>query len=776
MSSDELPYMSKNTNGGAIIALESHGYYLDVKQDHGGWSFKIDDWHNPKRPKITPWKRVSDPSKLETSRLTKRIRESLKEILRYSYEDSLNRILHLLEVNSYEWPIPEDAEKPELEHKPTLADLIIETIVAEGVSFFCDQFARPHVLIPTNIAKRDEKGVVCVDRVVLSPPQNVPDESDIDIVSVENINIEENTTQTAHTTRIINKIYSLNSQLFKQYISALIWEKFEKAPKNEFLKTAINVFGGMAQANEIIKLSNRVAEDEEGNWWLDLSNDRWEAVKITDEDWGIETPPPIFKRHNHQIPLATPVKGGDPSLMLDYIRLADVNNQLLWLVTQISYLIPDIPHPISCLWGEQGSIKTTAQLFIKKLLDNSSVELLSMPHKFRPNELIQNLDHHYICGFDNISKIDDSQSDILCRAVTGTGMSKRKLYSDAEDYITAFKRCVTTNGIAITIGKPDLGNRTIQQETIAIPKSLRRKDKEVLKDFKLKSPEILGGFLDILVKVRNIAKTLKIDSLNRMADYTFWGAAITEAMNIHHDKFLIAYNENINQQEIDSIRSNQLGEILLEFLEANFTKEITEIKGTTTNIYRRLTRYADSMEISTKEDYPQNSKQFGIRILEILPNLPSVGYKVTRKRSNKGQVLTFSRLIPTKLDDTFEYSEKKTKNVWKHEDLRDILRGNQPDKEPEKPKVIPLPPEFDPHKKADLKTQTPNLALELKRVLVSLRKAQKITGGDVNQEDFIKLQKAEGNDNVERILEVLLRDGAIFSPRPGYLKTTEDSP
>ncbi len=116
--------MSKKTNGGAIIALEAHGYYLDIKQDSKGWSFKIDDWNSPKRSKVTPWKKVSHVAKLEISRKTKRIRESLKEITQNSYEDSLNRILHLLEVNSYEWEIPEGEEEPKRDLKKESLELL----------------------------------------------------------------------------------------------------------------------------------------------------------------------------------------------------------------------------------------------------------------------------------------------------------------------------------------------------------------------------------------------------------------------------------------------------------------------------------------------------------------------------------------------------------------------------------------------------------------------------------------------------------------------------
>lgn len=112
---DDLPFMSKKTNGGAIIALEAHGYYLDVKQDSRGWSFKIDDWNTPKRAKVTPWKRISAISKFETSRLMKRIRDTLKEITGHHYEDALNRVLHLLEIKGAEWKIPEDEEEKNIE-------------------------------------------------------------------------------------------------------------------------------------------------------------------------------------------------------------------------------------------------------------------------------------------------------------------------------------------------------------------------------------------------------------------------------------------------------------------------------------------------------------------------------------------------------------------------------------------------------------------------------------------------------------------------------------
>ncbi len=670
---DGLPFISKNLDGGVIIALEDHGYYLDIKHDKSGWSFKIDDRNDPKGPHITPWKTVNKVSKLETSRLTKRIRGSLKEITRNSYEDALNRILQLLEVYNSAW---ENKEKTESQNEVSVSDLIVQTVLDLDVKLFSDQFTNPYIVIPTKNPEKSDRSDSS-DRSLGS--SKTPGISHIDSVYVGELIKGENAV-TPVTAVTINKTFSLSSRYVKRFISALMWEKYEAAPKSDHIKSALLVLGGMAQANEVIKLYNRVAEDKEGNWWLDLSNEKWEAVKITDEGWSIESSPILFKRYSHQLPLFTPVHDGDLSHLLDYINLHDVNNQLLWLVTQISYLVPGVPHPQSILWGEKGSVKSTVQLFVKMLLDNSSVELLSLPSKNKPNELIQQLDHHYISAYDNISRIDDDQSDILCRAITGIGQSKRLLYSDDQDYITAFLRCVTQNGISISIGKPDLGDRSIVIETKPIPKTYRKQMKVVKDDFISKAPVILGGFLDSLVRARNISMTLNVGTLNRMADFTFWGSCITKSLGLDPNKFIRAYNENIGKLEQETIRSSVIGELMMAYLEQVFkNKDVTSINHTSTKLYRSLLEHAKRYEIDLKDsDFPKNVPAFGKALLNIVSNLPSIGYSVRKKHSNKGTIFTFSKIKPTKLDDAIEYSQNNDKNVWKKDDLRAILRENQP--------------------------------------------------------------------------------------------------
>ena len=50
-------------------------------------------------------------------------------------------------------------------------------------------------------------------------------------------------------------------------------------------------------------------------------------------------------------------------------------------------------------------------------------------------------------GIDNLSDVRPWLSDSICRAVTGDGDVRRKLYTDGELAVFAFRRCVCLNGI-----------------------------------------------------------------------------------------------------------------------------------------------------------------------------------------------------------------------------------------------------------------------------------------------------------------------------------------
>jgi hypothetical protein len=141
------------------------------------------------------------------------------------------------------------------------------------------------------------------------------------------------------------------------------------------------------------------------------------------------------------------------------------------------------------LHGEQGSAKSTLLELVKMLVDPSIIRTLSFSKN--NDELVQKLSHNYISYFDNVSDIRNWISDQLCRAVTGSGFAKRELYTDDDDIIYNFRRCIGFNGINLAATKADLLDRGLIIQLERIPEEQRRTIEDIWKDFEKIRPLLL---------------------------------------------------------------------------------------------------------------------------------------------------------------------------------------------------------------------------------------------------------------------------------------------
>lgn len=206
---------------------------------------------------------------------------------------------------------------------------------------------------------------------------------------------------------------------------------------------------------------------------------------VTERGWDIEYGQIVFTRYSNQIPQVYPSKEYPPKIFDTFIALLNVkdseDNKLLFKVYVVSLFYPDIQHPALMLYGEKGTAKSTLMELIKILVDPSVIRTLAFSRNIE--SMVQKLAHNYICYFDNVSKISEAISDILCRAVTGSGFSKRELFTDDDDVIYNFKRCIGINGINLGATKSDLIDRGIIIEHTPIPKDRKRLLKEIWQKF-----------------------------------------------------------------------------------------------------------------------------------------------------------------------------------------------------------------------------------------------------------------------------------------------------
>lgn len=442
--------------------------------------------------------------------------------------------------------------------------------------------------------------------------------------------------------------WKCNSSTIKELLAFQFYKIKGKSVGSDVIKTAISTLEGKAKfEGNKIKLDNRVAliNDE---LWCDLTNKDWQVVKITDESWSVVSDPPIiFKRFSHQDKQVLPARNGNAELLLKYVNVKNQEHKLLLMVYLISCFIPDFPHPALIIFGSQGSAKSTLSKLLRRIIDPSLLEVVNLPKEQK--ELIQKLDHHYFTFFDNVSYISEEMSDSFCKAITGSGFSKRVLYTDDDDMIYSFMRCIGINGISVVATRPDLLERSLIVELDRIDESDRKQETEIYEDFNKNLPLIMGGIFDVLVKTLKIKPTIKLEKLPRMADFMVWGCAIAEALGYTKEEFINAYSNNINDQTKIALNDNSVALAIMLLM-----KNRDKWSGTATELLNELNRQDVWMD-GYGTNFPKAPNTLTRKLNELRVNLRSIG--IIYESSNSGDVrhITLNKVEELVADGTDGY-------------------------------------------------------------------------------------------------------------------------
>jgi len=301
---------------------------------------------------------------------------------------------------------------------------------------------------------------------------------------------------------------------------------------------------------------------------------------------------------------------------------------------RIALFIPDIPKPVLMLHSEQGTAKSTLQELIKRVVDPSSIINLTFPRDI--NELIQQLSHNYIAYYDNVSTIRDWVSGQICRAVTRSGFSKRELYSDDDDIIYNFKRCIGFNGINLAATKADLLDRGIIIQLERITKEKRRKIQNIITKLELPKPELLGYIFDIIVSVLRVVANggIRLDSKSRMADFEEYAEIFSRCMGYEPGTFIRAYHENQKLQTEAVIEGSPVAVAIVKLMD---DRQDDLWRGTATELMDELENLASGLKINTMSNlWPKGAHVLNRRLNEIKTNLRDAGISIDHVKSPNG--------------------------------------------------------------------------------------------------------------------------------------------
>ncbi|OPY55790.1 MAG: hypothetical protein A4E55_02378 [Pelotomaculum sp. PtaU1.Bin035] len=444
------------------------------------------------------------------------------------------------------------------------------------------------------------------------------------------------------------EVCRLKDKRFKNWLIYEFFKKKNKTPCKDSINQVIGFFESKATFDgEETQLSTRLARLG-GAIYYDLADEDWRAVRVTAKGVKVlEKPPTIFYRTKNQKAQVLPALGNELDLIFRHIKLKNKGQRLIVKVYLVVSLVPDISRPILVVHGEKGAAKSTMLRMIRALVDPARKDLYTMPRSIQ--ELALQLANNQMPTYDNLDHLTAAQSDLLCTAVTGGGMSKRTLFSDDDETILSFKRVVALNGINVVVHRSDILDRSILIEMKRIKPKDMKTENQVWEDFEKDRPKIFGAMLETLSKAMALYPKLELKELPRMAEFAKWGCAVAKAIGHTSEEFMDAYNANIKKAAEECLNANPVGTAVMAFMQKQ-----KHWKGMVTELHEQLESIAlsEKMDIRAK-NWPKAPHILSRRLREIKADLKSKGITFASQHGKNGTTITLKnkRLAKAKKKD-----------------------------------------------------------------------------------------------------------------------------
>jgi hypothetical protein len=412
------------------------------------------------------------------------------------------------------------------------------------------------------------------------------------------------------------QVLHLESKAFGEYLSHAYYSQHDRAPNEPALRVALATLKGQAKfEGEQAEVFVRIAKTEAG-YWLDLCNDGWQCVQITATGWAVVAGDgaPLFTRGASMRPLPMPERGGTLNALWPLVNIPEADRMMV-LAWMLECLRADTPHVVLELVGEQGSVKSTTQKFIRRLIDPNQADLRAAPKSVEDVWIAARNSH--MVSLENLSHLPSPYQDALCVLATGGGYSARTLYTNAEETILDLRKPIMLNGISVIVTAQDLLDRCLH---IDLPTVESRELASVMEHrFESAQAKLLGALLDLFVMA--LAKlpsvTIAPNERPRMADFAALGEAVFMSLGKAPGVFLTRYNVIRKDGVHRTIDSSPVGAALLAYLET----APAGFNGTLTNLLDRLERHKPHSEA-----WPRSAKGLGDALRRLAPALRMIGF------------------------------------------------------------------------------------------------------------------------------------------------------
>ena len=408
-------------------------------------------------------------------------------------------------------------------------------------------------------------------------------------------------------------------QSMRAELAKLFYSTTGKTAPQQGLADAVLTLEGLAQDADPEILHLRVAESHEA-LWVDMGDVAGHVIKITAGTFAVvEHAPVLFHRTALTVAMPTPKADGDIAELWEFLNV-DAADKPLLVAALVASFLPDIPHPIPTMTGEQGTGKSTTTRMLVDLIDPSSVPLRKPPRD--AEGWVTAASGSWCVAVDNLSTVQDWFSDSLCRAVTGDGDVRRALYTDGGLAVFAFRRQVMLTGIDFAGLRGDLAERLVLIQLNRIDDRHRKDERELDARWREARPRIFGALLGIVARAYQVFPSLRLDEKPRMADFARVLKAVDQVMGTD------GYGRYMSQaREIaaDTLTASSFVQLLME--------SVTDFEGTAAELLDQVA--PDESGWRAPRDWPRNPRAVTTVLKRDAPALRKNGWTVDDLGANR---------------------------------------------------------------------------------------------------------------------------------------------
>jgi len=454
------------------------------------------------------------------------------------------------------------------------------------------------------------------------------------------------------------------------WLRGLFWEKETRSINGEALKTAAGTLAAFAAASEDVRELYTRAAFVDGALYYQLGRAR--VVQIDRAGWRmIADPPVVFRNVSNLKALPDPERGGGFEALDALMNLKSKRDKRLFRAYVVTLPLEHVQRYIFQPTGVMGSGKSTASRAVKRALDPTAPESV----RIDPREFLQKASHSFIVMLDNQNSLPEWAVDTLCRLVTGEADSKRRHYTDDEDFIYEMKRAIVMNGINAPADRSDAQDRTLPIELDRIPDEVRIPEEELWEAFEEAHGRVLGAIFDALSKTLAKRPEIKLTKRPRLADWGYYAAAVYEVLGWGSKLFEEDWQTVVESQNRETFDGSALAQAIVAIMEHHDVYSAKPDK-----LLDDLETQADVLKIDTKRDkkWPGSPTWVYRRIREVMTTLNSKGITVERGRDKESREILISKGgAPTPPNDSSDDSRSADDSIF-GDAVTDAVTENPP--------------------------------------------------------------------------------------------------